>query len=698
MTDPIATRLAAALGPSYEVAAQLGRGGMGVVYRATDRRLRRDVAIKVLPPELGYSEALRARFVREAQMAAQLSHPHIVPIYDVGERDDLVWFVMAFIDGESVRSKVQREGPLAVSVVRRVLQEVAQALAYAHAKGVIHRDIKPDNIMLDRGSGRALVMDFGIAKALTAAETDLTQPGEVVGTARYMAPEQALAEGTLDARVDMYPLGLVGYFMLSGTHAIQGSSLPAVIAEHLKGPGVDLTRVGRRLPQPLVNALQRCVAREPSGRFGRMEEFVEALGELGGELPDVPAPVRLLLRETERAFVVGALGAGALGLVGVENTPLGLILLLAGGLVGQWTLAIEKAARRGVTWSAIRRAMYVERARRVEEIQDVGQSNELGPSSMVATFGLILGGMFVAGQAGFALTTPLNVALFMAGTFGGVLATKVFGLPRVVQPRFTTRFGNLLVAGLIVVVVALLTGFLVGFRGAIEDASVAAGLASAIVTGAVLGAGAVALYRLAKRLERAWGTRRAADLVHAEWRLPSWLDVLGSWLFGRVVRDGWRIRLERDRPLAVAAAELGVSAARQVERRIHALAGGITGTGAGAAWEAGHLARDLVAECRRAEHQLKPLLAKVARLSEGVLVSRTIAAGGSVESELDQAERSVDGLRTQARECGEMLNALAVGLEAVAQGQDTKQLEAALQQARQLSSAVRRGMIIATST
>jgi hypothetical protein len=698
MTDSIATRLAAALGPSYQVASLLGRGGMGAVYRASDRRLRRDVAVKVLPPELGYSEALRSRFVREAQMAAQLSHPNIVPIYDVGERDDLVWFVMAFIDGESVRAKVEREGPVPISVVRRVLQEVAQALAYAHARGVIHRDIKPDNIMMDRGSGRAVVTDFGIAKALTGADTDLTQPGEVIGTARYMAPEQALGEGTVDQRADMYALGLVAYFMLGGTHAIQGASLPAVIAEHIKGSGVDLARIGRRLPLPLVTALQRCLSPKPEERFPRMEEFVEALRELGGELPDVPAPVRLLLRETERAFVVGALGAGALGLVGVENTPLGLILLLAGGVVGQWTLAIEKAARRGVTWSAIRRALYVERARRVDEIQEVGQSNAMGISSMVATFGLILGGMFVAGQAGFALSTPLNVALFMAGTFGGVLATNVFGLPKVAQPRLTARLGNLLVAGLIVIVVALLTGFLVGFRGAIEGASVAAGVATAVVMGGVLGAGAVTLYRLAKKLERSWGARRAAEFAHAEWRLPSWLDVLGSWLFGRFVRDGWRIRLERDRPLAFAAVELGLSAAHQVERRIHALAGGITGTGAGAAWEAGHLARDLVAECRRAEHQLKPLLAKVARLSEGVLVSRTIAAGGSVESELDQAERSVDALRTHALECGEMLNALAVGLEAVSQGQDAKQLEAALQQARQLSSAVRRGMLMAKPT
>jgi len=694
MTDPLATRLAATLGPSYEVASLLGRGGMGAVYRATDRRLRRDVAVKVLPPELGYSEALRARFVREAQMAAQLSHPNIVPIYDVGERDELVWFVMAFIDGESVRGKVEREGPLPLSVVRRVLQEVAQALAYAHARGVIHRDIKPDNIMLDRGSGRALVTDFGIAKALTGADTDLTQPGEVVGTARYMAPEQALGEGLVDARADMYALGLVGYFLLTGTHAIKGMTLPAVIAEHVRGGAVNVRDVGRRLPAPLVTALERCLAAKPDHRFARMEEFAEALRELGSELPDLPAPVRKLLRETERAFVVGALGAGALGLVGVENTPLGLILLLAGGVVGQWTMAIEQAVQRGIGWSAIRRAMYVERARWVEEIQEVGASNQWGPASLVATLGLIFGGMYVAGEAGFALSTPLNMGLFWGGAFGGLLATKVFGMPywRLSKSARGDRQRVWLMATGLILVIAVAAVQAVSEKGR----PVWYAFIAIAVTLAIVGPLAFVGLKLISRVEQVLFERVFA--ASHEWKLPRWLDVAGSWLFGRFVRDGWRIRFERERALAIATAELGVSAARRVEKRIRALASGIAGTGYGAAWEARRLAHDLVAECRHAEHELKPLLAKVARLSEGVLVARTIAAGGSVETELDQAEREADALRAHARECGELLSALAVGLEAVTQGQDTRQLDALLQRARELSSGVRRAILRAEAT
>lgn len=164
--EALADQLRDALGSAYQLGPVLGQGGMAVVFRATDRRLRREVAVKVLPPQLGYSPNLHARFVREAQTAAQLSHPNIVQIYDVGEQAELVWFIMALVEGETVRAKVEREGAQPISVVRRVLQEVAQALAYSHARGVVHRDIKPDNILIESASGRPMVTDFGIAKAI----------------------------------------------------------------------------------------------------------------------------------------------------------------------------------------------------------------------------------------------------------------------------------------------------------------------------------------------------------------------------------------------------------------------------------------------------------------------------------------------------------------------------------------------------
>jgi serine/threonine-protein kinase len=201
MTDELTGRLAKALGSAYALGPEIGRGGMGVVYRATDTRLRRDVAIKVLPPDLSYRRELRERFVREAQLAGGLNHPNIVPIYDVGEGEGLVWYVMAFVEGESVRMRVEREGPFTAAQTRRIIREVAWALGYAHARGIIHRDIKPDNILLERGTGRAIVTDFGIAKIVesdtAAGGAPATAPGLILGSLMYMAPEQAIGEGEL---------------------------------------------------------------------------------------------------------------------------------------------------------------------------------------------------------------------------------------------------------------------------------------------------------------------------------------------------------------------------------------------------------------------------------------------------------------------------------------------------------------------
>ena len=180
MTESLYDRVVAALGEQYEIDGELGRGGMSVVYRARDRRLNRPVAIKVLPPELAHDPAVRTRFTREAQTAAQLSHSHIVPIYDVGEREGIAWLVMALIAGGNLGALLAHEPRQPVEEVRRLLSEVADALAYAHMRGVIHRDIKPDNILLDQHTGRAMVTDFGIARAMEAGAR-LTQTGIAVG-------------------------------------------------------------------------------------------------------------------------------------------------------------------------------------------------------------------------------------------------------------------------------------------------------------------------------------------------------------------------------------------------------------------------------------------------------------------------------------------------------------------------------------
>src|SRR2546430_16078287 len=165
--DELGAHVANVLAPNYELDEEIGRGGMGIVYCAMDKRLKRKVAVKLLPPELAFRSDIRSRFLREAETAAQLSHPNIVPIYTVEERDNLVYFIMAYIKGDNLGVRLQQHGPIPPVEVRRILREVADALAYAHNRNVIHRDIKPDNIIIDEETGRAMVTDFGIARALT---------------------------------------------------------------------------------------------------------------------------------------------------------------------------------------------------------------------------------------------------------------------------------------------------------------------------------------------------------------------------------------------------------------------------------------------------------------------------------------------------------------------------------------------------
>ena len=274
--DPLRDRLAAAIAPSYTVEAELGRGGMSVVYRARDLRLRRDVAIKILPPELAFVANVRERFMREAQTAAQLAHPNIVPIYGVEERDTLVWIVMALIEGETLGTRLAREGKLAAPEAQRILGSVADALTYAHAHGVIHRDIKPDNILLERDTLRVLVTDFGIARA---AEGDgrLTLTGVAVGTPTYMSPEQAIGEGEVDGRSDLYSLGIVGYQMLAGAPPFVANSTPALMLKQVSEALPPLAVRAPSAPMALVNAIERALAKKPADRWSTLQAFGDAM-------------------------------------------------------------------------------------------------------------------------------------------------------------------------------------------------------------------------------------------------------------------------------------------------------------------------------------------------------------------------------------------------------------------------------------
>ena len=277
-------RVTAAVGDAYQVNAEIGRGGMAVVYRATDVRLKRAVAIKVLPPELAFREDVRRRFLREAQTAAQLSHPNIVPIYSVDERDGIVFFVMGLVDGESLAARIAR-GPLSIADARRILGDVAGALAYAHAHGVVHRDVKPDNILLERESGRPMVTDFGIARAVEA-DSRLTVTGIAVGTPAYMSPEQALGERDVDGRSDIYSLGVVAYQSLAGMLPFQAGNTPAMMMKHISETPRPLRSLRPDVPPPLEGAIARALVKRPEDRWPTATAFRDAL--LRDEAPRVP--------------------------------------------------------------------------------------------------------------------------------------------------------------------------------------------------------------------------------------------------------------------------------------------------------------------------------------------------------------------------------------------------------------------------
>ncbi len=256
-----------ALTSAYELDREIGRGGMGIVYRAKDRRLKRPVAIKILPPELAYRSEIRTRFLREAETAAQLSHPHIVPIYAVDEAEGLVFFVMACIDGDNLGKRLHDRGPLPIEDVRRILAEVADALAYAHARGVVHRDIKPDNILLDTDEDRALVTDFGIARAIIeGSDARLTATGMAIGTPAYMSPEQSAGDREIDGRSDLYSLGVVAYQMLAGELPFQATSTPAMLVKHLSERPVPIDQRRPDCPAELATIVMRLLEKEPAHR------------------------------------------------------------------------------------------------------------------------------------------------------------------------------------------------------------------------------------------------------------------------------------------------------------------------------------------------------------------------------------------------------------------------------------------------
>jgi serine/threonine protein kinase len=275
---PLAQRLKEALGAEYTIEGEIGRGGMGVVYRARDERLHRRVAVKVLPPELAYQREIRERFTREAQTAARLSHPHIVPIHDVGEGAGVVYFIMGLVEGESLGGRLKRRGKLPADEVRRIMKETADALSAAHAVSIIHRDIKPDNILLEGTRGRVMVTDFGIAKAVSQVSgSTLTGVGVAIGTPQYMSPEQAAGERDLDGRSDLYSLGVVAYQMTSGELPFNAPTVAGILMKQITEPAPVLHEVQSGVPEDLSLAIARCLEKDPEQRWPTADSLRRSL-------------------------------------------------------------------------------------------------------------------------------------------------------------------------------------------------------------------------------------------------------------------------------------------------------------------------------------------------------------------------------------------------------------------------------------
>ena len=353
LTDPLFLEFQSAVAGRYSLERELGRGGMGVVYLAREVRLDRPVAIKLLPPELAAQDRLRDRFLREARTAARLSHPYIVPIHAVDEADDFVFYVMAYVDGETLAQRVAARGPLAAADATRIMREVAWALAYAHAQGVVHRDVKPANILLERGTERAMVTDFGIARATHAGGETIV--GELLGTPEYMSPEQASGE-QVDGRSDLYALGAVGYFALTGKPPFTAPTTQAVLAQQITKPAPSVAAGGIDVPGSLARVIDQCLEKDVERRPPTGEALADALAPSLEQRAEVPVPVRVFLDRRRMMLAIVPL---------TTAIPLSIGLINAALLRGSPGYKIVAAAALGVAGLTLPLAIVSARLRSV---------------------------------------------------------------------------------------------------------------------------------------------------------------------------------------------------------------------------------------------------------------------------------------------------------------------------------------------
>ncbi|HET7038248.1 MAG TPA: serine/threonine-protein kinase [Gemmatimonadales bacterium] len=328
----IEDRLNAALAGRYTIERELGAGGMATVYLATDARHDRKVALKVLKPDLA-AVLGPDRFPREIRIVAQFHHPHILSLYDSGESAGFLYYVMPLVEGESLRQRMRRERQMPVGDVVRILRQIVDALAYAHQRGIVHRDIKPDNVMLE---GRhAVVTDFGVAKAVTAAGGEkLTTVGVAVGTPTYMSPEQAMGQVSVDHRSDLYAVGVLGYEMLTGTPPFDGPTAQAILSAHVLEEPPHLRDMRPAVPPVLAEALRKCLAKDPADRWPSAEELLARLELVGttpsgGVTPTDTRPVQVTAARRavrRRSWIAGIVA----------------VVVLVGGGVSGWLLGVGR--------------------------------------------------------------------------------------------------------------------------------------------------------------------------------------------------------------------------------------------------------------------------------------------------------------------------------------------------------------------
>lgn len=422
----------------FSLVRELGRGGMGQVFLARDLALDRLVAIKLLPPALGAEPEARERFVREARMAARLSHPHIVPIHLVERQGELVFFVMGYVEGETLGERVRRAGALPAPEAMRVIQEVAWALAHAHANQVVHHDVKPDNVLLDATTGRAMVVDFGIARSL---EGDTPTAGTVRGTAQYLSPE--VAQGAPgDSRSDLYSLGVTAWVAAAGRLPFEARSAAGQVLAHVQTVAPALGDAAR-VPARFAQAVDRCLQKDPAARWSSADAFAAEIDAARSRGPSAPSVLRAFVREWEgtsgeigtaaTATAVALTTSGALplwdylttGKVGFTGSALSWIFLVIAVITGGLAKArvLQLAARAREILRAGHSHARVAAVQRMEEASRAELSSPAESPALRARDGWWSLGGLAAGWMGalWMAHTDTNGIVIAVGAAGSVL-------------------------------------------------------------------------------------------------------------------------------------------------------------------------------------------------------------------------------------------------------------------------------------